>query len=267
MRITMLGTGTSQGIPMIGCPCSVCQSDDPKDKRLRPAMHIEKDGISLVVDIGPDFRQQMLRAKIDDIDAILVTHEHNDHIAGLDDVRPYNFLRNKNMPVYGLERVGQALKERFPYIFNLVNKYPGAPCVDFNEVLNAQPFVVKGIQILPIEVMHGLLPILGYRIDNFAYLTDVHHIEEASLSHLQGLDTLILSSLHHRQHHSHMTLEEALSLINILKPKKTYLMHMSHLMGLHAEISKDLPENVFFGYDGLVLEVVSNDERISSSFR
>lgn len=251
----MLGTGTSQGIPMIGCPCEVCQSSDPRDKRLRPAMHITQAGVSIVVDIGPDFRQQMLRANIIDIDAILVTHEHNDHIAGLDDVRPYNFLRNKNMPVYGLKRVGLALKERFPYIFNQVNKYPGAPCVDFYEIVKNQPFVVKGVSIIPIEVMHGKLPILGYRIGNFAYLTDVHHLEEASLSQLQNLDTLILSSLHHRQHHSHMTLDESLALVEVLRPQKTYLMHMSHLMGLHAEMIKSLPTNVFFGYDGLVLEV------------
>ncbi len=252
----MLGTGTSQGIPMIGCPCAVCQSADPRDKRLRPAMHLEQNGISIVIDIGPDFRQQMLRAGIVDIDAILLTHEHNDHIAGLDDVRPYNFLRNKNMPVFGLERVGKALSERFPYIFNTVNKYPGAPCVDFHKIDKSQPFEVKGIQINPVEVMHGKLPILGYRIADFAYLTDVHHIEEPEFAKLQNLDTLVLSSLHHRQHHSHLTLEEALTLVEVIRPRKTYLMHMSHLMGLHAEVSKTLPENVFFGYDGLVLEVL-----------
>ncbi len=254
MRITMLGTGTSQGIPMIGCPCEVCQSSDPRDKRLRPAIHIEVAGLSLVVDIGPDFRQQMLRANITDIDAILVTHEHNDHIAGLDDVRPYNFLRNKNMPVYGLNRVGEALKQRFPYIFQVTNKYPGAPCVDFHAINEHTPFTIKNTIIQPIAVMHGKLPILGFRINDFAYLTDVHHIEAGEFSKLQNLDTLILSALHHRPHHSHMTLEEALATIDVIRPKTTYLMHMSHLMGLHAEISQMLPENVFFGYDGLVID-------------
>lgn len=253
MRITMLGTGTSQGIPMIGCPCNVCHSTDARDNRLRSSMHIEVDGISLVIDIGPDFRQQMLRAKIMDIDALLVTHEHNDHVAGLDDIRPYNFLRNKNIPLYAQKRVGQSLKSRFPYIFQTANKYPGAPCVDFHPIDKNTPFSVNGIQITPVEVMHGKLPILGFRINDFAYLTDVHTIRSGEMDKLRGLDTLIISALHHRPHHSHMTLEESLDTIQKIAPQKAYLMHMSHLMGLHAEVEKTLPENVFMGYDTLVL--------------
>lgn len=254
MKFTFLGTGTSQGVPVIGCKCEVCQSDNPKDKRLRVSGLLETGEEIIVFDCGPDFRQQMLREQVEDIDAILITHEHNDHIIGLDDVRPLNFLHKKDMPIYALERVQIELKERFAYVF-AENKYPGAPMVRLERIDAENKFWVGKTEVTPIEVMHGKLPILGFRIKGFAYLTDVKEIAEAEIEKLQNLNTVVLSALHHREHHSHSTLAQAISLAQKIKAKQTYFIHFSHQIGLHAEIEKTLPEGMLMAYDGLSIDV------------
>ena len=254
MTFTFLGTGTSQGVPIIGCPCEVCQSTNEKDKRLRVSGLLKIGEKTIVIDCGPDFRQQMLREKVTDVDAILVTHEHNDHIIGLDDVRPFNFLHQKDMPVYADERVQKELKERFSYIF-AENKYPGAPMVALKTIEAGKKFEIDDIKILPIEVMHGNLPILGFRIANFAYLTDVKTISEKEIEKLEGLDTLVLSALHHNEHHSHSTLAQAIELAQRISAKRTYFIHFSHHLGLHQEVEKTLPKTMFLAYDGLRISI------------
>lgn len=249
-KITFLGTGTSQGVPVIGCDCEVCQSEDPKDKRLRTSIMLETNDKTLVVDIGPDFRQQMLRAKVSRVDAILLTHEHTDHVIGLDDVRPFNFRYEMDMPVYGLERVLELLKIRFDYIFAPV-KYHGLPRVVLHPISKTADIVVEGIPITPIEVIHGKLPILGFRFDNFTYLTDIKTISEEELAKVRGTEVLVLSALRRRPHYSHLTLQEALDLIEIIQPKQAYLTHLSHYMGKHATIEAELPDHVSVAYDGL----------------
>lgn len=254
MIFTFLGTGTSQGVPIIGCSCEVCQSTNPQDKRLRVSGLLKIGEKTIVIDCGPDFRQQMLREKVIDVDAILITHEHNDHIIGLDDVRPLNFLHQKDMPVYADERVQKELKERFAYIF-VENKYPGAPMVALKTIKAGEEFEIEGIKISPIEVMHGNLPILGFRIEDFAYLTDVKTISEAEIEKLQDLDVVVLSALHHTEHHSHSTLAQATELATRINAKRTYFIHFSHHLGLHKEIEKILPPTMFLAYDGLSIHV------------
>lgn len=253
IKITFLGTGTSQGIPIIGCSCEVCTSTNQQDKRLRTSILIEKNGKKIVIDCGPDFRQQMLRAKVSWIDAILITHEHNDHIIGLDDVRPFNFMKGRDMPIYLSQQVAEVLKQRFAYIF-AKNPYPGAPMIQLNLISKSAPFQIAGIDIIPIEVMHGKLPVLGFRIDDFTYLTDVLSISEKELEKVRGTQTLVLSALHRKPHHSHLSLFEALELIQEIKPQKAYLTHLSHKMGKHEVVSKELPSNVEIAYDGLVIQ-------------
>jgi phosphoribosyl 1,2-cyclic phosphate phosphodiesterase len=233
----------------------VCQSADLKDKRLRTAALLQVGGKNITIDCGPDFRAQMLRTGIDRLDAILITHQHNDHIIGLDDVRPFNFRNNMDMPVYCTAPVETELKQRFAYIFESQNRYPGAPQVQIHRISKNQPFEVEGQQVIPIELMHGRMPVLGFRFSNFAYVTDVRTIAEEELEKLRGLDTLVLSALHHREHHSHLNLEQALDLIQQLAPRQAFLTHMSHRMGLHREVSQKLPENVAPGYDGLTFTV------------
>jgi phosphoribosyl 1,2-cyclic phosphate phosphodiesterase len=252
MRITILGTGTSQGVPVMGCDCEVCTSEDKRDNRLRTSALIETEQANLVIDCGPDFRQQMLLNKVTRVDAVLVTHDHQDHVAGLDELRSYIFKQNKPMPIYAEENVIHALTQRFAYAFSK-NPYPGAPTFAMHTI---QPGTlhIEGVQIEAIRVQHGKLPIVGFRIGNFAYLTDVNGIDESAASHLQNLDVLILDALHHRPHHSHFNLHQALEEISRLQPEKAYLTHISHSMGLHSEIEAQLPENVHLGYDGLVFE-------------
>ena len=248
--VTFLGTGTSQGIPVIGSNHPVCKSDDPRDKRLRVSVLIQWESCNLVIDCGPDFRQQMLRENIKHIDGIFFTHEHADHSSGMDDIRPFYFKQG-DIPVYGTQRVINNLAKRFNYIFSKENKYPGAPSVNINIVSEKESFEFKGKKIIPIEVMHNKLRVLGYRIDNFCYLTDVKTIPDNEFCKLKNIDVLVLSCLRIDEHPNHLNLEEAECLIKKLKPKKCYLTHISNLMGFHKEVSNKLSNNVFLAYDSL----------------
>lgn len=249
MVITFLGTGTSQGIPVIGSNHPVCLSTDPKDKRLRVSALVEFEGYNILIDCGPDFRAQMLTNQITHIDAILYTHEHNDHTAGLDDIRPY-FFRQGDIPIYAHKRVLDSLKKRFDYIFESENKYPGAPSVAVNEIQNA-PFKFKELDIIPVNVMHNRVQVFGFRIANFAYLTDVKTIEDEEIEKLKGVKVLVINALRIEKHHSHFNLEDALEFINKVKPERAYIIHISHLMGFHEEVQAQLPENIFLAYDNL----------------
>ena len=256
MRIRLLGTGTSQGIPVIGCDCKVCQSTDSKDKRLRTSAMLEWDDKRLVIDCGPDFRTQMLREHVKHIDAILFTHEHADHTAGLDDIRPLYFRQNKPVPIYALERVLQNLERRFDYIFTKENRYPGAPEVDSQVLSPYQNFEVNGMPVQSLDIRHGELPILGYIFDRkIAYITDAKTIPGKSMELLQGIDLLVINALHHRPHKMHMNLQESLAAIEQIQPKQAVLIHISHHMGLHRETAARLPQNVFLGFDGMEIEI------------
>ena len=254
MKVYFLGTGTSQGIPVIGSHHSVCQSENPKDKRLRVSVWISWEEFSLVIDCGPDFRQQMLTSKCPKVDAILYTHEHSDHTAGMDDIRPFNFKQG-NIPIYAHQRVLENLKIRFDYVFQTVNKYPGAPSVTSNEVVNNQPFILGNKTVIPINVMHGNLQVFGYRIDDFAYLTDVKTIEKPEIDKLKGLDVLVVNALREEPHNTHFNLQEALDFISLIQPKKAYLTHISHILGFHDEVQQQLPKNVFLAYDNLEINL------------
>lgn len=254
MILTFLGTGTSQGVPVIGCDCSVCKSLDYRDKRLRTSALLQLNNHKhIVIDTGPDFRQQMLRENVQKVDAIFYSHEHKDHTAGLDDVRAFNFKHKIDMPIYADERVVTQLKQEFSYIFS-DNKYPGVPKVVVNKITNA-PFEFEGETIIPIEVMHYKLPVFGFRIKDFTYITDANSISDIELEKIKGTKTLVLNALRIEKHVSHFNLEEALELIEKIKPKKTYLTHASHYLGLHSEISSKLPSNVELAFDGLKLNV------------
>lgn len=253
MKVTFLGTGTSQGIPVIGSSHPVCLSTDPKDKRLRVSILVEWDGQNILVDCGPDFRLQMLNNKISRIDAILYTHEHNDHTAGLDDIRPF-FFRQGDIPIFGHKRVLNSLKRRFEYIFQDENKYPGAPSVNAREISN-KPFSFAGNHIVPVNAMHNRVQVFGFRFDDFAYLTDVKTIEQEETNKLKGVKVLVVSALREEPHHSHFNLEDALQFIKLINPQRAYLTHISNLMGFHREVQEKLPENVFLAYDNLKIEI------------
>lgn len=253
MKIISLGTGTSQGVPVIGCLCPTCNSDDPRDKRLRSSIYIETERLKLLIDIGPDFRQQFLSNDLSDVDAVLITHEHNDHVVGLDDIRAINFAHNKSIPVYASERVAACLRRFYPYIFN-DNPYPGVPRVELH-IINEEPFYIKNLLIRPIQILHGRLNIFGFRIKDMAYLTDAKTILEHQYPLLNNLKVLIINALRKKQHHSHFTLKEALAEILKIKPEQAYLTHISHLMGLTAEWAQDLPSNVMALQDKQVISI------------
>lgn len=253
MNITFLGTGASHGIPVIGCDCAVCQSKNSKDKRLRSSIFIKTNHNNLVIDAGPDFRQQMLREKITRIDAVLLTHEHKDHTAGLDDVRAYNYLMKKAMRIYAEDRVLDSIKREYAYVFS-EHKYPGTPELDLHSVTN-EIFEIGSDVIIPIRAFHNLLPVYGFRINDFAYLTDAKTIPESEKRKLQNLDVLVLSALRPRPHVSHMGLDEVLDTIEELKPKKCFLTHMSHMQFNSNDFDLHLPANVHPAYDGLTIEV------------
>lgn len=250
MKVYFLGTGTSQGIPVIGSNHSVCLSTDLKDKRLRVSVWVHEADFSVVIDCGPDFRQQMLQSKCTKIDAVLFTHEHADHTAGLDDIRPF-FFRQGNIPVYGHKRVLNNLAHRFDYIFNDENKYPGAPSVLKNEVVANQNFQIKNKTIIPINAMHGNLQVFGYRIDDFVYLTDIKTIAITEINKLKGAKVLVINALREEEHNTHFNLKEALNFIHLVQPEKAYITHISHLLGFHEEVQQKLPKNVFLAYDNL----------------
>lgn len=250
MKITFIGTGTSTGVPSVGCNCEVCRSTDPKDKRLRCAAIVEVEETTLLIDCGPDLRQQTLNYYPSKLDGVLITHEHFDHVGGLDDLRP--FCYHKALNLYAEHYMLELLKQRVPYCFR-ENRYPGVPNFNLKEV-TMSPFTIGRCEIQPIRVMHYKLPILGYRINNMAYMTDVKDLPEEEYDKLKGLDTLIINALRIKEHLSHQNLEQALEKIARIAPKKAYLIHMSHEMGLHAVIEKQLPEGVSLAYDGLVVE-------------
>ena len=254
LKITFLGTGTSQGIPVIGSTHPVCHSNNPKDRRLRVSVLLEWDDVHYVIDCGPDFRQQMLRANCQQLDGILFTHEHADHTAGLDDIRPY-FFRQGDIPIYAHRRVIANLKRRFDYIFRTENRYPGAPAVQIKEIKENTSFYLSNKQVIPISGWHNTLQVFGFRVDNFAYLTDMKKIDDKNVEKLQHLEVLVINAIRYEPHHSHFNIDEALEMVNRLNPKSTYITHISHHLGFHDEVQQKLPKNIFLSYDCLTLQL------------
>lgn len=253
-KVTFLGTGTSQGIPVIGSKHPVCLSDDLKDKRLRVSVLLEIKDKTYVIDCGPDFRQQMLQHQVEKLDAILITHEHSDHTAGLDDIRPFYF-RQGAISFYTTIEVFAALKKRFGYIFETHNKYPGAPTISQYVVSKKQPFLLDDTLVTPVEALHNTLPVLGYSMEGFTYLTDVKTMAPDEIEKIKGTKVLVINALRHEPHPSHLNLEEALAFIDKVKPHRAYLTHISHHLGFHQKVQETLPENVFLAYDGLTIEL------------
>ncbi|MBA3683006.1 MAG: MBL fold metallo-hydrolase [Bacteroidetes bacterium] len=249
--MTFLGTGTSQGVPIIACECEVCTSTDRRDNRLRSSILVESETTRFIIDSGPDFRQQLLREKVKRLDAVVFTHEHKDHIAGLDEVKAFNFINKMVMPVYATKRVQEALQREFAYIFS-EEKYPGIPEIDVIDFDNA-PFYVGNILLQPINVLHYKLPVKGFRINDFAYITDANFISLEEKEKLKNLNVLVLNSLRREPHISHFTFEEAIELVKELNPRKAYLTHISHQLGLHETVSNELPQNIELAVDGLQL--------------
>ena len=249
MKITFLGTGTSQGVPVIACDCNTCISSDQHDKRLRTSVLLETDDTTVVIDAGPDFRQQMLSEHVSRLDAILLTHEHKDHIAGLDDVRAFNYKSQDAIDIYCEERVQKVVKKEYSYVFSEY-QYPGIPKMRLNP-LPEQGFNVKKMQILPVRVFHYRLPVYGFRIGNLAYITDANYVPEESKEKLYGVKYMVINALRKEKHISHFSLREAIDLIREISPKKAFITHISHQMGLHNEVSKELPPEIMLAYDGL----------------
>jgi phosphoribosyl 1,2-cyclic phosphate phosphodiesterase len=253
LKITFLGTGTSQGIPVISCGCEICSSKDFRDNRLRTSVLLETGDKTIVIDSGPDFRYQMLRAGVKDLDAIVFTHEHKDHIAGLDDIRPFNYLLKKDIHIYADSRVQKALKREFSYIFTDVH-YPGLPQIDIHDI-DEDPFTIGETLLIPIEIMHYKLPIFGYRINDFTYITDAKTVSAASKEKIKGSKILVVNALQRSTHISHFNLEQAITFAQEIDAETTYFTHISHNLGLHAEVEQELPPNIKLAYDGLVIEV------------
>lgn len=254
MKLTILGSGTSTGVPVISCKCAACTSTDSRDKRLRASILIEKNGRIIVIDTGPDFRAQMLREKVENLDAILFTHSHKDHVGGLDDVRPFNYLQNKSIPVYAEKQVIDVLQREMPYAFNTKNPYPGVPKLDIFTI-NEQPFEIFGIKIIPIRAMHHNMPVLGFRIDDFTYLTDAGSIKDTEIEKIKGSSIFIINGIQWEKHYSHFNVEEAIDVIKKVHPKQAFLTHISHHLGPHAEAEGKLPSGVHIAYDGMVLNI------------
>ena len=253
MKVTFLGTGTSQGVPVIACSCAVCTSADSRDKRLRSSILIQVEDKNIVIDSGPDFRYQMLRAGVTHLDALVFTHEHKDHTAGLDDIRAFNYKQGEAINVYAHKRVQDALKKEFSYIF-AHHKYPGIPQLDLFEI-GHHPFEVAGVPFIPIEVMHFQLPVLGFRIADFTYITDAKTVSEVEKAKIKGSKVLVINALQQEKHISHFTLEEAMAFAQEIGAEKTYFTHISHRLGTHQKISEIVPAGVELAYDGLCIEL------------
>lgn len=253
MRLTILGSGTSTGVPQIGCSCKVCRSGDIRDKRLRSSAVVDYRGRRILIDCGPDFREQILRIGSPHLDAALITHSHYDHVGGIDDLRPY--CKDRNFPIYCRPDVAEDLRNRVPYCFR-EHPYPGVPQFDLHELTGDAPFTVDGIEITPLPVLHYKLPIIGFRIGALAYITDCKTMPAETLERIKGVDTLVINALRHESHFSHMNLDEALDVIKETAPRQAYLTHLSHDMGLHRDVEATLPENVRIAYDGLTVDVV-----------
>ena len=255
MSLTFLGTGTSQGVPIIGCKCKVCTSTHAKDKRMRSSVCLHLNGKNIVIDAGPDFRMQMLQHNIDDVEAIFITHDHSDHTAGLEDVRPYNFRQKKPMPLYATLTTERSLRKRYAYAFQK-NPYPGSPAFEFVRISKNKKFSLNGVVFQPIEVIHGFNSlVMGFRFLNTTYITDCKYIVPKELKKMEGTEILIINALHHNEHHSHLNLKEAIALSGKLNPKQTYFTHISHGMGLHDEVNASLPENIALAFDGLRIAI------------
>lgn len=257
MRIVLTGTGISQGVPVIGCPCRACRSRDPQDRRTRAAAVVAEGGTRIAIDIGPDFRQQMLLAEVTRLDAVIVTHEHSDHVAGLDDIRPFNWTMGCAIPLYAEPRVLASLRARFPYAFMPPElRYPGAPSIEEHTIARVgESFRIGEIEVTPLRVLHGELPILGYRMGKLAYITDCSALPQESVEMLRGVEVLVINALRHAPHPMHITLGEALELIGRVAPRRAYLTHISHDMGPRCEVAHTLPSHVELGYDGMVIAV------------
>jgi len=254
MKLTFLGTGTSQGVPVIACECEVCESLDFRDQRLRTSALIETENGKYIIDSGPDFRQQVLRANIKDLDALLFTHEHKDHVAGLDDIRAFNYKTKRDFPIYLEQRVFNQIKQEFYYAF-AEKKYPGVPSIVPHIINHKDKFEINGDMFTPISVLHYKLPVIGFKIENTAYVTDANFIADEEKKKLENLDVLVLNALRKEDHISHFTLQQALDLVDELKPKRAYFTHISHQMGLHKKVQDELPENVFIAYDGQEIDI------------
>ena len=253
MKLTFLGTGTSTGVPELGCKCEVCTSNDPRDTRLRCSALLENDDTAILIDCGPDFRAQMLRADVARLDALVITHKHYDHTAGIDDLRP--FASQKTFPIYANEDTAQQIRSMFPYCFGEV-KYPGVPNIEIHSIEDMQPFTIGSVEVEPIRVFHAALPIVGYRFGKLAYITDMSSIELSELDKLKGVEVLVINALRYsKPHRSHQTVLEALRVVDYLSPRETYFTHMMHHVGLHSKIEKCLPKGVFLAYDGLEVEI------------
>jgi phosphoribosyl 1,2-cyclic phosphate phosphodiesterase len=252
VKVTFLGTGTSQGVPFIGCDCAVCTSPNHKDKRLRTSIWVETPEANIVIDAGPDFRYQMIRAKVHKLDAVIFTHGHKDHTAGLDDVRPYNYRQKKDMPVYATLSTQETLKREFSYIFSDTT-YPGIPQISLHTINSSDPFSINGLKITPIRVMHYMLEVLGFRINNFTYITDANYIAPEELAKAKGSEAFVINALRHEQHISHYTLAQAQEIARETGAQNSYFTHISHQLGLHDEIEATLPHGMHLAYDDLTL--------------
>lgn len=253
VSMEFLGTGTSQGVPVVACECSVCTGDDPMDKRLRSSVLIKAGGAAILVDAGPDLRQQMLRSGVDRLDAVLITHEHMDHVAGIDELRAFNFRQQRAMDIHANERTLEAIKRMFHYAFS-EERYPGVPELELHPI-RKDLFMAAGVEITPIEVMHHFMPVLGFRIGDLAYITDAKSIGPDQLAKLSGLKVLVLNALRRKEHISHFNLAEALEMVRVIRPEQAYFTHISHLMGRHQEVAALLPDGVAIAHDGLVVDL------------